>query len=62
MKPLHLVAFALAVGLVFFIWSFLVLNEFRDDYKRGQIDALNGHVHYQLTTQPSGETKWEAKK
>jgi hypothetical protein len=29
-----------------------------DGYKKGQIDAINGEIHYQLEKQQNGETEW----
>jgi hypothetical protein len=29
-----------------------------DGYTKGQIDAINGEIHYQLEKQPNGETEW----
>jgi len=31
-------------------------------YKQAQIDALTGHVKYELTTRPNGETVWTERK
>lgn len=30
-------------------------------YRQGQIDALNGVVHYELQTQPDGSKIWKRK-
>ncbi len=29
------------------------------EYKRGQIDALTGHIKYELKTQPDRSVEWE---
>ena len=40
-----------------FFWGILVPHSF--NYKQGQIDAINGAVHYQLEKQLDGTTDWE---
>ena len=46
------------LGMIFF--GFL-LNVSNDTYKDGQIDAINGKIHYELVEQPNGTTEWEFK-
>ena len=52
----------LVVGIIFtcvvaFFLNVLVPHSF--NYKKGQLDAINGAVHYKLEKQLDGTTDWE---
>ena len=45
--------FGIMIGVLFTV-SFMLGN-----YKNGQIDAINGNIHYELVQQNDGSTNWE---
>ena len=45
--------FGIMIGVLFTV-SFML-----DNYKNGQIDAINGIIHYELVQQNDGSTNWE---
>ena len=49
----------IVVGLIFFIAWVLILATFKENYKLGQIDALNGIIKYELIRQDDNTTQWE---
>lgn len=40
----------------------LGMTEHNDYYKQGQIDSLNGAIHFKLEKQMDGTTEWEYSK
>jgi hypothetical protein len=48
----------LIISLLVCLTIMIYLGGANDGYKKGQIDAINGEIHYQLEKQPNGETEW----
>jgi hypothetical protein len=44
-------------GYITFLFIDLILNK-NDNYRQGQIDALNGKIKYKKTVNKDGETVW----
>ena len=52
-----------AIAIVAFLFGILLMAFIiGNGYRKGQIDAINGNIIYELVTQPNGEMKWEMKK
>ena len=52
-----------AIAIVAFLFGILLMALIvSNGYRKGQIDAINGNIMYELVTQPNGEMKWEMKK
>lgn len=54
-KSIALVLIGIAIGLIISIIIMIGNNE----YKSGQIDAINGDIKYELVTQNDSTTKWK---
>ena len=51
-----------AIAIVAFLFGMLSMALIiGNDYRKGQIDAINGNIMYELVKQPNGEMKWEMK-
>ena len=48
----------LIISLLICLSIMSYLGGAHDGYKKGQIDAINGEIHYQLEKRPNGETEW----
>lgn len=48
----------LVSGLAILVLTIVFFPQYSVLYKRGQIDALNGKVLFELKQQPDGTTKW----
>lgn len=50
----------IVVGLIFVIaWVLILAATVKENYKLGQIDALNGIIKYELIRQDDNTTQWE---
>ena len=49
-------------GILGMLSLMFILNFTGNTYMDGQIDAINGEIHYELVHQPDGATEWEFKK
>jgi hypothetical protein len=58
------IAFLLGIfiGALSVVYLSDLFLEFTRPYKEGQVDAMNGKIHYELKTMPDGTTQWERKK
>lgn len=59
----RLIGFGLGMMMTAIIFVILIsiFPEKTSLYRQGQIDALNGVVHYELQTQPDGSKIWKRK-
>lgn len=39
--------------------ALLLINMYINNYKKGQIDAINGNIKYELVKNSDGTTSWE---
>ena len=50
------------LGYILLLWIGLmfifIIACYDDGYKKGQIDAINGNIKYELVTNPDKSTKW----
>ena len=53
---------ALIACIVFFFFTFVILEQERQVYKKAQIDALSGHAIFRLSENRDGTVEWKLTK
>jgi len=48
----------LTIAFVICLMIISYIGGINDGYKVGQVDAINGEIHYHLEKQPNGEMEW----
>lgn len=46
------------IGSLFTLGMFDIFDEYTTNYKKGQLDAMNGQVAFELKTAVDGSTQW----
>ena len=56
-----MICIAVSIIFIFLILIVSVRSSFREGYKIGQIDAINGKIYYELFEYEDGEREWKKK-
>lgn len=54
--------FGLMASFAVMCFLCIIFNTIDDNYKKGQIDAINGKIKYELKKTENGESVWVEKK